>query len=312
MLIFLWVTDGSTDRTNELLEEYENVTVCFDPVRKGKTSALNRGMQYVKTPLVVFTDANTELNKDCLIEIVKCFTDSKVGCVAGEKRIFVAQKDNASSGGEGFYWKYESMLKKWDSELYSTCGAAGELFAIKREYFKIMPEDTLLDDFVLSLSIVADGYKIEYCKDSYAYESGSVDLSNEEKRKVRIAAGGLQSIWRLRQLLNPFKYGIFTFQYISHRVLRWTITPILFFALFPINAVLAFYTRESVFVVLFILQILFYLMCVMGIVLEKQKIKAKIFFIPCYFVFMNSNVIKALPYLINNKGKGSWEKAKRA
>lgn len=97
-------------------------------------------------------------------------------------------------------------LKAWDSQLYSTVGAAGELFAIRRELFEPMPPDTLLDDFILSMRIAEKGYKIAYCDRAYALEDSSADIKNEEKRKIRIAAGGLQSIGRLRHLLipNPF------------------------------------------------------------------------------------------------------------
>lgn len=166
------------------------------------------------------------------------FVTPEVGCVAGEKRIAVQDKDNAASGGEGLYWKYESALKKLDARLYSAVGAAGELFAIRRELFEEMPADTLLDDFILSLRIVMRGYTIAYCADAYATESGSADMHEEEKRKVRIAAGGLQSVWRLRTLLNPLRYGTFCFQYISHRVLRWSLTPVLLFSLLPLNTIL--------------------------------------------------------------------------
>lgn len=109
--------------------------------------------------------------------------------------------------------------------MYSAVGAAGELFAIRTELFTPMPEDTLLDDFILSLRIAMQGYKIAYCDKAYAIESGSMDMHEEQKRKVRIAAGGLQSIARLKELLNLFKYGTLSFQYISHRVLRWSVTP---------------------------------------------------------------------------------------
>ncbi len=98
-----------------------------------------------------------------------------------------------------------------------------------------MEPDTLLDDFILSLRIAMQGYKIAYCTQAYAIESGSADMREEQKRKVRIAAGGLQSIWRLRELLNPFRYGMLTFQYVSHRVLRWSLAPVLLFALLPLN-----------------------------------------------------------------------------
>ena len=97
------------------------------------------------------TDANTMVNREAIQEIVLAFQDPKVGCVAGEKRIAVQTKDGAAAGGEGIYWKYESTLKALDARLYSAVGAAGELFAVRRELFEAMEPDTLLDDFILSL-----------------------------------------------------------------------------------------------------------------------------------------------------------------
>ena len=213
-LHIVWVTDGSDDGTNERLQTrwQGKATVHFQPLRQGKTAAMTRGMSLVDTPLVVFTDANTMVNREAIREIVLAFQDPKVGCVAGEKRIAVQTKDGAAAGGEGIYWKYESTLKALDARLYSAVGAAGELFAVRRELFEAMEPDTLLDDFILSLRITMKGYTIAYCTNAYAIESGSADMREEEKRKVRIAAGGLQSIWRLRPLLNPFRYGTLSFQ----------------------------------------------------------------------------------------------------
>ncbi len=311
-LNIVWVTDGSTDNTNLKLAEYPEITVLHVPERKGKTAALNRGMQYIHTPFTVFTDANTMLNQEAIREILTPFSDPAVGCVAGEKRIVVEDKDNAAAGGEGFYWRYESKLKSWDSRLYSTVGAAGELFAIRTSLFKTMPEDTLLDDFVLSMSIASQGYKIAYRDAAYAIESASADIGNEQKRKVRIAAGGLQAIWRLLPLLNIFRHGILSFQYISHRVLRWSITPVLLFLLFPLNILLVSLRPEQTgYMILLVLQSLFYLMATGGSILQRRHIKVKILFIPYYFVFKNLNVIKAFFYLQKHKGTGAWEKAKR-
>ncbi|ADV44582.1 glycosyltransferase family 2 protein [Bacteroides helcogenes] len=314
-LHILWVTDGSDDRTNEYLSHWTQVTVLHQPERQGKTDALNRGMRLVKTPLVVFTDANTNLNRAALREIVHAFTNPEVGCVAGEKRIAACSQNNAASGGEGMYWKYESALKALDSRLYSTVGAAGELFAIRSELFKEMKTDTLLDDFILSLHIVMQGYTIAYCANAYAIENGSANMNEEEKRKVRIAAGGLQSIWRLRPLLNPFRYGIFSFQYISHRVLRWSLTPILLFLLLPLNAILIFTTDTPLlYAIIWLLQALFYLMGSWGYYLSTKHVKNKILFIPYYFLFMNINVIRGFNYLHKRKDNtnGAWEKARRA
>ena len=309
------MTDGSNDHTNERLSHWPQATVLHHPQRQGKTAALNRGIHFVETPLVVFTDANTHLNREALREIVHAFTDPKVGCVAGEKRIAVQSKDNAASGGEGLYWKYESTLKALDARLYSAVGAAGELFAVRRELFEEMQTDTLLDDFILSLRIVMQGHTIAYCANAYAVESGSADMREEEKRKVRIAAGGLQSIWRLRPLLNPFRYGTFCFQYISHRVLRWSLTPILLFLLLPLNTILIFTTSTPLlYAIIWLLQALFYLMGSWGYYLSMKHIKNKILFIPYYFLFMNVNVIRGFNYLHKRTGNasGAWEKARRA
>ena len=314
-LHIVWCTDGSNDHTVERLSCWPQATVLHTPERKGKSAAMNRGLQFVHTPLVAFTDANTKLNKASLRLIAQAFLDQKVGCVAGEKRIQTEEKADAAQGGEGLYWRYESALKALDSRLYSAAGAAGELFAIRRELFQPLEEDTLLDDFVLSLRIVEQGYRIAYLKEAYAMESGSANLAEEEKRKVRIAAGGLQSIARLWPLFNPQRYGIFSFQYVSHRVLRWSITPVLLFALLPLNVVLLFGTeRTALYVILWLLQALFYLAGSLGYYLSMRRTKNKLLFVPCYFLFMNLNVLRGMVYLStrNDKEKGTWEKAQRA
>lgn len=310
-LKFFWITDGSNDQTNDLLTAYPEVSVFYQPARQGKTAALNRGMTFVKTPIVVFTDANTMLNQHAIVEIVKSFADQKVGCVAGEKRIEQKATGDATAG-EGIYWKYESTLKSLDDRLYSAVGAAGELFAIRTELFESMPNDTLLDDFILSMRIAQKGYKIAYCKKAYAIEDPSSNMKEEEKRKVRISAGGLQSIYRLRSLLNPFRYGTLSFQFISHRVLRWSLTPIVFFALLPLNLSLIWSDCPLLYSVLLALQSLFYLAGAWGHHCAQKQIKNKLFYIPYYFLFMNLSVIKGFWYLKNKKGSGIWEKAKRS
>lgn len=312
-LKIVWVTDGSTDNTNLRLSHYANTEVLFEPKRGGKTAAINRAMPYIKTDLIIFTDANTMLNKEAVQEIVKAFSDPNVGCVAGEKRIATKDKDNASSGGEGIYWRYESTLKALDSRLNTTVGAAGELFAIRRDLFEEMEVDTLLDDFILSMRIAQKGYKIEYCSNAYAIEEGSYSMSEEKKRKVRIAAGGIQSVCRLRALLNFLRYPMLSFQFISHRVLRWTITPPLLFALFPLNLCLVAAGGGAIYILLFIFQLGFYILAILGKQSEGKKIRNKFLFVPYYFLFMNINVFEGFVYLLKKKkGDGTWEKAKRA
>lgn len=307
----IWVTDGSNDGTNDKLGKYPQVEIVYKPEREGKTSALNHGIDYVETPLVAFTDANTMLNKAAIREIVDKFRDPTVGCVSGEKRVCSRNNNGTASEGEGLYWKYESKLKKLDNELYSTMGAAGELFAIRTELYQKMPKDTLLDDFILSMRIVEDGMRIAYTDKAYAIEYGSANMDEESKRKRRISAGGIQSIMRLTPLLNPVHNGIATFQYISHRVLRWSITPIAMFALIPVNVVLLVMNAGYLYTCIWILQILFYTAAYFGYTLSIHGKKNKLLYIPYYFMFMNVNVFRGFHYLIHKKGSGTWEKAKR-
>ncbi|MGN0283086.1 MAG: glycosyltransferase family 2 protein [Prevotella sp.] len=306
----LWVTDGSTDSTNSLLSKYDDVKFVFSPERKGKTAALKHGIKSVETSIVVMTDANTMLNKEAIRVIANTMANPKVGCVAGEKRVMARNKDQAAAEGEGLYWKYESFLKRLDSELHSTMGAAGELCAIRTELFEEMPDDTLLDDFILSMRIVERGYTIAYANDAYAMEYGSADLHEESKRKRRIAAGGLQSCWRLRRLMNPLRHPVTAFQFVSHRVLRWTITPFALVALIPLNVALVLTNAGTIYTVIWLLQLTFYLAALAGYWLESKGHKNKLLYVPYYFLFMNFNVFRGIAYLWGKKN-GTWEKARR-
>jgi cellulose synthase/poly-beta-1,6-N-acetylglucosamine synthase-like glycosyltransferase len=312
-MIIFWVIDGSTDGTREKLQAYQNVTVLHESARRGKTASINRGMQYVKTPIVVFSDANSLVSVYALKIIAGLFADTTIGCVSGEKRIAVEAEDDVSSKGESVYWKYESFLKSLDSRFYSAVGAAGELFAIRKDLFEPMPEDTLLDDFILSMRIAQKGYRIAYTADAYAIERGSLNMEEEAKRKKRIAAGGWQSIIRLTSLLNIFRYGRLSFQYISHRVLRWSIAPFALLVLIPLNLYLALpgCQKAWLYSLFLILQVVFYAAALIGYRFHQNGIKSKLFYIPYYFVFMNLNVFFGIFYLLNNKGKGIWEKTKR-
>lgn len=319
----VWVTDGSTDETNERLKRHPDIEIIFAPERRGKTAALNHGIGLVKTDITVMTDANTLLNPDAIKEIVRYFMDPRVACVAGEKRVIARNDAHTAAKGEGLYWRYESTLKQMDSELYSTMGAAGELNAIRTSLYKPMPESALLDDFVMSMRMVDHGYRIAYCKDAYAMEYGSANMEEESKRKRRIAAGGLQSIWWLKDMMLPFpmsktkgKNGWWThfvvaFQFVSHRVLRWTITPFALLMLIPLNIALVLMNAGTMYNIFAILQILFYLTALCGWMMYRKGHTNKIVYIPYYFLFMNMNVFSGIRYLMGHKTNGAWEKAMR-
>lgn len=308
----MWVTDGSNDKTNELLKGYPEVDIVFSPERRGKTAALKHGLRELKTRYVAFTDANTMLNQGAMKEIARQFMDPTVGCVSGEKRVVSKKGGDMAAEGEGLYWKYESTLKRWDSELYSTMGAAGELYAIDPTLVRDVPDEALLDDFMISMYVVESGKRIAYAPNAYAQEYGSANIFEESKRKRRIAAGGLQSIWWLRRMLNPLHQPLVTFQYVSHRVLRWSITPVALVILLGVNIILAIMGAGLFFNIFLFLQLLFYALAAIGWLLSSYGRKNKILYAVYYFVFMNVNVFRGMNYLRTHSRSGAWEKARRS
>lgn len=311
-LHFLWVTDGSDDGTPEKVRQYPEMTVLHENERKGKIAAINRGMQYVKTPIVVFCDANTYLSPESVKEIVKRYTDPKVGCVAGEKSIFMSEKDAASSAGEGMYWKIESKVKTYESELGSVCGAAGELFSIRTELFQPIEPDTLLDDFIISMRIAEAGYKIKYAPRARAQEYASANVEEEKKRKIRIASGGIQSIFRLLRLLNIFKYPWLSFTFLSHKAFRWTLLPLMFFLALIANAALVFLQNgNSVYVLFLVLQAVFYMAAAFGWYFEQKQLRLKLFFAPYYMLMINWSILLGMRRYYKGSQSVNWERAKR-
>lgn len=310
-LCVMWVTDGSSDSSVEILQSYDNITLIHSPERKGKAAAMQHGLRENRSPIVVFTDANTMLNTGAIREIVRQMMKPGVSCVSGEKRVAARHEGQVAAEGEGLYWKYESTLKRWDAELYSAMGAAGELFAVRMEHYREAPSNALLDDFMMSMLIVADGHRIAYTSEAYAMEYGSADMSEESKRKRRIAAGGLQSCWWLRRLMNPLRYPLVSFQFVSHRVLRWTIAPFALLALIPLNILLVWTKAGMVYNAVWLLQLLFYAAALAGWWLAQRGRKNRLLYVPYYFLFMNLNVFRGITYLRTHKSSGTWEKAKR-
>ncbi|MCP4438406.1 MAG: glycosyltransferase family 2 protein [Aureispira sp.] len=309
-LLEIWfITDGSTDNSEHFLQKNTNFKVFHKPKRSGKMAAINRVMPFVLSEVVVFTDANTILHTDAILNLVKPLENPKIGCVAGEKRISSSNSTTASNG-EGIYWKYESKLKAWNASLYSTVGAAGELFAIRTRLYIPPPNNTILDDFLISLSVINQGYRIAYAADAFVIETGSLSLEEEMKRKIRICAGGFQAISKTSNLLNPLKHSIFAFQYFSHRFLRWAITPILLVIVFFLNLYL-YQVLGGVYTILFVLQTLFYSLASLGWIRQNSTYSNKLFLIPCYFMMMNIAALIGLQRYLRQSQSVLWQPSQR-
>lgn len=311
LLEVIFISDGSNDSTPTIIKQYtpQGIVAMHEDTRAGKAAAMNRAVKNTKAEILVFCDANTDLNKEALVEIVKHYSDPEVGAVAGQKRIVEKSEDSASGAGEGFYWKYESALKKWDSELYTVVGAAGELMSYRKSLYEELEPDTLLDDFMQSMRVCEKGYTVKYEPNANATETASANVKEELKRKIRISAGGWQSMFRLKKAANPFHNFTLWFQYVSHRVLRWSIAPLFLLILFVVNIILA--TEYSFYHIILILQFLFYILALVGWFLENQSIRLKILYIPYYFFIMNYSVYMGFFRFLKGSQSALWERAKR-
>jgi cellulose synthase/poly-beta-1,6-N-acetylglucosamine synthase-like glycosyltransferase len=221
-------SDGSSDGTDEILRS------CTDPrlrsfifsERRGKISVLNELMEHVNSDVVVMSDANTIYAPDAVDRIVAPFRDPIVGCVSGE--LCLEQEGGVS--GEGLYWKYESWIKRNESRLGFLIGCNGGIFAIRRGLYEPLPSSTIVEDFVLSMRILEGGHQIRFVPGARATEPACSSSRAEMVRKIRIGAGGFQALALTRPLLSP-KYGLRSFAYWGHKVLRWFVPHALVAAL---------------------------------------------------------------------------------
>jgi cellulose synthase/poly-beta-1,6-N-acetylglucosamine synthase-like glycosyltransferase len=308
----IFVVDGSTDSSVEIISQYPAIKLIELKERKGKLAAIKRAMSVVNTPIVVFSDANAMLNEDCIQKIVPHYANPKVGGVAGEKKIISTQKRSTIGETEGFYWRYESFMKKMDSGFNTVIGAAGELFSIRTHLFKNIPDNLILDDFVISMNVCLQGYKLKYEPAAYASETPSSSLAEEEKRKVRISAGAYQSIGYLKGTLNFFKHPLLSFQYVFRRLFRWILCPLLIIGLFITNIGIAmFHTQIGFYFWFLFIQLFFYLIAFIGWRVIKNGKNIGVLNVPFYFVFMNYCLVKGFFIYLKGRHTVIWEKSLR-
>ena len=307
------ITDGSSDNTPDIVKRFPMVTHLHQPKREGKVAAINRAVSHVTVAdILVFSDANALINPDALILLTSHYADPLVGGVSGEKVVLSDDEEMIQAKGEGLYWKYESWLKKMDSDFYSVAGAAGELFSVRKKLYQDIPESIILDDLYLSLLINKKGYIIPYEPKAFASELPSSSIKDESKRRIRISAGAFQTLALLPELMNIFKHGRFAFQYISHRVLRWAVCPFALPFILLLNIIIVSTNGSWIYKSLLAAQVSFYLLACIGAFLsDKKQGLGKIFFIPFYFVFLNISVWAGFFRYLRGSQSSIWEKANR-
>lgn len=298
-------SDGSTDRTMEILRTFDDPRVVeLDLPRGGKAAALNSGVKHCTGEILVFSDANSMFARNALRALVSPFADESVGGVAGDQRYSKGGINSAADAGERSYWNFDRLMKSWQSRAGNVTSATGAIFAIRRSLFKTVPEG-VTDDFVTSTQVIAQGCRLVFAPDAAAYEPVAVSTGIEFGRKVRIITRGLRGVLQMRALLNPLRHGFYSVQLFSHKVLRrQMVFPLL--VLLVTSGILAgtspFYLLATVG------QVCFYSAAFMGYLLNGTKVgRKKSLSIPFYFCLVNFACLIATFHSLTGKRVVLWK-----
>ncbi|MBM4340825.1 MAG: glycosyltransferase family 2 protein [Deltaproteobacteria bacterium] len=297
-LEILIISDGSTDRTGEIARRYGNDGVKYfeQPVRKGKAAALNRGLREAKNEIIVFSDASIILEEKALRNLLRRFSDKRTGCVSGEDYI-------PGEGGEGAYGRYELFLRNLESRIGSIVGASGCFYAQRRDLCEPFPEG-LAPDFFSVLKTVEKGFRAVTEPTAKGMMRSVPDPKSEFERKVRTLLRGMTTLIHFKHLLNPFKFGIFSIQLISHKLIRWSIGVFLILLFFS-NL---FLLSSKIYATFFWLQVAFYGMAAIGWMGSSRPF---IFRIPFFFSMVNLSALVAWGKYLSGHRQEIWEPSKR-
>ncbi|HEX7770697.1 MAG TPA: glycosyltransferase family 2 protein, partial [Dokdonella sp.] len=300
------VADGSSDRTAEIARGFNDprVICLHEPERRGKSHALNRAVAASDADVLVLSDANNFYSKDAIRPLVARLREPGVGGATGAKKIY-ASRDRAASGGDGLYWRYESKIKLAESRLGGTVTADGEIFALRREDYRPIPPSVINDDMYLTFRLVEAGKRVVYEPAAVAVEEASMTIREDFNTKVRMIAGGMQSIrseWR-----TIFCSGWFSLKFASHKLLRW-LMPLVLATLLVSSGLLA---AQPVYRALFAAQVVFYLLAALGWMLNARNARPAFAYVPFYFVAMNFAAAGGLWRYLRGRHSVLWSKAAR-
>lgn len=301
------VSDGSTDRTPQIVDSFatQGVVSMHSPPRRGKTAALNRGVAAARGEILVFSDANNDFNPDALVALVQHFRDPAVGGVCGVKRIRDAA-DRQSSKGDGLYWRYESAIKQAEGRIGSITNADGEIFAMRRRLYRPIEEHIINDDAEITFDIIQQGQRILYEPQAQSVEYASIHIEDDFFVKVRMVAGGFQTIARhWRRLLPPRSW--FAFAFLSHKVLRY-LMPLVLVALLLLCLLRANQPWGGG---LLAAQAVFYGAAAVGYAMIRSGRIPGLTYVPFYFTAMNVAAFLGLVRFINGRQGTQWRKAQR-
>ena len=306
-LEILVVSDESTDATDEIVEgiaQQSNISIrLFRQIpRKGKTSGLNIIVPEAKGEIIIFSDANSIYGADALLKLVSNFSDEMVGYVTG-KMVYTNPDGSIVGDGCSSYMKYENWMREVETKLGSIVGVDGGIDAMRKTLYESLRADQL-PDFVQPLKVVEKGYRVVYESEALLKEDALSNASSEYVMRVRVT---LRALWALKDmnfLFNPFRYGMFSFQLFSHKLLRYlAFVPII--SAFALNVLLCDVTY--LYSALMVAQVVFYMLALRGKSYQNKKRNPVYFALPYYFTLLNVACMHAFWRFIKGEKQVIWK-----
>ena len=299
-------SDGSTDRTVEILAALgcERVTCVHVAQRRGKAATLNDLVALTTAEVLVFSDANTSFRPDTIAKLVRYFREPEVGCVCGELRLVrdIAHPENQ----DHIYWRYERLLKFFESRIGGLLGANGGVYALRRSSYQPIPAQAIVDDFWISMQVIEAGQRCVYDPEAIALETIPHRLSDEFRRRVRIGMGNYQALWRFAGLLSP-RRGLIAFTFFSHKCMRWVVPHCMVLAS-VCNLLLL---DQGLYAALMAVQCLFYFSAWVGWWCSRTGIVPKPLRLPLFFVSMNLGLLIGSARAMFGRATGVWTRSAR-
>lgn len=297
-------SDCSEDGTDEIVRSYaeRGVILHRQELRQGKTRAQQRAAKISTGEILVFSDATTIYEHDALRKIVRSFADPEVGCVAGQL-VYVDRASTAVGQGCRSYWSYEKFLKKCESRLGSLIGVSGCLYAVRR-ICQVRLANQMIDDFVIATEIHLQGLRTVYEPEAISTEDTNNRGKDELRMRIRVISQTLRVLNGYRQVFSFSEHGMFAFQMLSHKAMRYLV-PIFLIGALVANWVLM--QESPIYYYSFALQTAFYLSAAAGWVAERLKVKIGLVAIPYYFVLVNVASIAGVMRFISGGTQVVWE-----
>ncbi len=298
------VSDGSADRTAELARQFANrgvnVIECSSPV--GKAAALNIGVASASHGIVVFADARQRFSSNAIAELVSVFHDESVGAVSGELILVAGEDVGEVHEGVGLYWRYEKLIRRSESAVASVVGATGSIYAVRRRLYQPLEPNTLLDDFLVPMRIVLQGYRVVFIRAARAFDLSSQTAKREFARKVRTLAGNFQAVAMEPRLLSARANPVM-FQFVSHKLMRLVV---------PYCCVAALLTSAflpgPLYAAAFALQMMFYALGILNLTPLRNSPVATLFRISWTFIVLNAAAVMGLWVFLTGQERMVWRK----